>query len=505
MRNFLSFQSERGAMLIIMYMVIFILLVLAAAYLIRTTNEAKLSERARHASEAFYIAEGALQQILFDLRRDMANSSSWEDGSINGLAITPDDDNWQTVPYAATTMGDGTFQVELKEVEDKPTDMWVRATGVSGGITRRIQAYTGVENLSLWNNVIFAGTGQGGNAIGGNVDIRGSVHILGTALTSADVAMDMNGGGNIGNNYTGMNVTLAAKLPALVKQNFNGEMVDTLNAVIRFKNGKLRLQGAVTAGQSNVTGNTVKETLDGAYVTHGYTGNTGAAGVNSDNGTANVYDADDSVMFPNFSNAYTYDTTGISYGSYDAFVTAQGLSIPITKVDSSTDNFSYSNSVNGLPNSISWNKGSGTLTVTGIIYVNGSFEFGEKNKTVLYEGRATFVAVGASSDIKVHGDLLSKGTFPTMDVMGFVAQRNVELQTGTGDAQSNMTGIFYAENEIKAAKQNQMAGTFNSNHFDMQNTPSIFQVPEVVNNLPPGIIAEKPVFIMKIKSWQEVQ
>jgi len=518
MKHFFSLREKRGAVLIIVYMAVFVLMVLVAAYLIRTTNEAKLSERARHSSEAFYIAEGALQQILFDLRKDMANSPGWFDGHIGLMPITPGDD-WTPVPYTNTDMGNGTFQVELKKVSDaKPMDIWARVTGTSPkgssrAITRRIQAYLKVLNLNPWNNVIFAGTGQGGgNAISGNVKIRGSVHILGTLLNSGNAAMDLNGGGNIGNNYKNLDPALDAKLPDAPI--VNGE--ESLSAEVRIKNGRLDLSGSDTAGDPNDTSCSPcrKELLNGTYVTNGYGGNKGTANVYSDNGTSNGYDADDSVRFPGFSDPYKgYER----YGDTDLdpsndYVHASGGTLSPQSVFNKDTSFSFSTdgaNCTVATNCIAWsNPGTGTLTLTikGVVYVNGDIDFGNQNPSatvVNYQGKGTIVSL--TGTIRVHNNLLSVGTFPTTDVMGFVAKNRVEIGAVSGESQLKVIGAFYGENEIVMGNQCQVAGTFNSNHFTINQTPSIYQVPSLINNLPPGLIADQSVFTIKIQSWEEVQ
>ena len=65
--------------------------------------------------------------------------------------------------------------------------------------------------------------------------------------------------------------------------------------------------------------------------------------------------------------------------------------------------------------------------------------------------------------------------------------------------------VFYSENQITVAKQTDLIGTILTNFFDITGqVPSIFQVPEVLNNLPPGMIAGENVYLMKVVSWQKI-
>jgi hypothetical protein len=36
------------------------------------------------------------------------------------------------------------------------------------------------------------------------------------------------------------------------------------------------------------------------------------------------------------------------------------------------------------------------------------------------------------------------------------------------------------------------------------NVPSIYQVPDVADNLPPGMINDTPIWLLKVVSWQEL-
>jgi len=120
-----------------------------------------------------------------------------------------------------------------------------------------------------------------------------------------------------------------------------------------------------------------------------------------------------------------------------------------------------------------------------------------------YYGRGT---IYSTDDIKVSTDLLPVAglTFPLDTVLGLIAKDNIDLATGNGDAQLTMVGAFYAQGTVTSKKQNQIAGTFVANFFDMgQNVPKIYQVPELVNNMPPGMPGRERYFSLKVRSWRE--
>lgn len=73
-----------------------------------------------------------------------------------------------------------------------------------------------------------------------------------------------------------------------------------------------------------------------------------------------------------------------------------------------------------------------------------------------------------------------------------------------GTSQEDVMGLFYAENEISTNMQTDLLGTIITNLFDITNqVPSIFQVPDVLEHLPPGLIADEMVWYANIVSWQK--
>ena len=71
-------------------------------------------------------------------------------------------------------------------------------------------------------------------------------------------------------------------------------------------------------------------------------------------------------------------------------------------------------------------------------------------------------------------------------------------------AQVDLMGAFYAQNQIITEKQSNILGTFVSNFFNMgTNVPSIWQVPELADNLPIGMIGNWPILDLGQISWLE--
>jgi hypothetical protein len=363
--------------------------------------------------------------------------------------------------------------------------------------------------LCIWDNIVFAGTGQAGGAIAGNVNLHGSVHILGDDLNDGDMAIEMTGSGNIHNNYSGITATLSSRLPPLDTTTFNGEVLSTLDAELRAKKGRIDVSGVSHAGFPDASGGSpsIKETLDGAYVTDGYGGNKGESSVYSDNGTSEGYDLGDAMSLPDILNdPYTDPSTGITYPTYMNYLNNNALVINgnlTLKPGVATASVS-----NGF-GSISMDA-SGNLQISGIVYVTGDIDIksgqGTYNHTpVIFDGVGTLVS---EQDITVSTHVLSQGTFPTDDVLGFIAADDIGIGTGSGDAHLNIMGAFFAGDQITNKKQNQLAGAMVSNYFQIDNVPDLFHVPSIVDNLPPGMPGSETINVYTYSvvngTWREL-
>ncbi len=520
-------NNYRGVVLIGAYLIIVVLLILGGAFIIRSLAGKKASDAQSNLTQSLNVAEAGLEKSLYQLRQDFLNDStpSWIDGDIYGISLplpdASDPDEYYTL-FPPISLNNGTYITYIKYVfsgsTPHPDQIWLKSVGSVGGFTRTIQEYATMKNLSPWNNAIFAGTGASGTAITGNVSINGSVHILGTGLNHTDAAIDISGTGSVGNNYNGMPSDLLSRVPTCPKVNFNGELVDSLSAEVRVKNGRVDISGAASIGQANVAGNSYKETIDGFYIDvgnydgdnsggsgtfyDGFGGNKGASGINSDNGTTHSYDLGNTVTFPSLSDPYG------TYATYQDYLDQNSLHVNeslIGTINASTSNFNYS----GPYGSISWNQSTKELNISGIVYLDpavgqtaSDLSIGDKTITIQYNGQGSIFVTG---NVDVHGNLLSKNTFPTTDALGIIAKNNINLAKGPGDAQLEMIGAFYAENQVSSAKQNQIAGTFVSNYFDMgSNVPKIYQIPTLATHLPPGLPSGNASWILITRSWQEL-
>ena len=505
--------DQKGMALLTTLIFVFILVTFAVALLVMTSNDTKLSALQRDSTKAFYIAEAGIEKTLYILKKDYESDQDWDNG-INGYTSSE------------VSFGEGTYTVTL-DIKSS-NNVTIKSKGKHNNKpTRYVQVDATVGNLSIWDNAIFAGSGQSGKVINGNVDIRGSVHILGIEGTIAVESLDVTGTAGIGNNYDGMDSDIRTRIPSDIpeKIELNGDTVETLNAKLRVKHGIVNLSGTATVGDPDVSGNEYKETLDGVYVSDGFGGNQGANNVYSDNGTEQPYDFGEGTFhFPTLDELYIDPETGATFPnddgdpcSYDEYYNKYGLHLPVDKTSITSDTASFHYPDDNIPdtngNYINWDQDTGELTISGIIVIDEScidFAIAKKGDLIEYEGkevdgtkkRGTIVSKG---DISFHGDLLAKDLFPTTNALGLIAYNDINLATGGGDSQLKMMGAFYAQNKITSLKQNQIAGTFVSDNFDMGlNVPKIFQVPGLENNLPPGMPGAVVTYTMHTSNWHEV-
>jgi hypothetical protein len=89
--------------------------------------------------------------------------------------------------------------------------------------------------------------------------------------------------------------------------------------------------------------------------------------------------------------------------------------------------------------------------------------------------------------------------------LGLIAGGDIELATGGGESNILTAGAFYAANKVKINKQTQHAGSIVCNFFDLgSQVPSIYQVPLLARNLPPGMPGGERYYFVKTVYWREV-
>ena len=494
----------------------------------------------------------------------------WTPEYANGRLVLPDWDDNDVSPHTLSTNPEVEFIAYIdhwgSNGEDSNGDGTVDSGAEQGvysfhlmsrfdGVTRQAEVVVRSMDVNIWQNAIFGGVGQSGALINGNVKIHGSVHLLGEALLEGATAinvMELSGTAMMHNSYHGMPSGLRSRVPALPTVDIDGVSSETLNAVLRVRQGLVSMSGNAHIGLSqNSVPSGYKGPVDGTYVTDGWTGNSVTAdgnrgvpsNVNSDNGWDNLYDLGNLLNFPvlndpwrdvNGSEVVNPDTGEMyshddyftqilvgnqpnvpDHGIFEGDLTIHARNSPSFYWNATTqEQLTGSDADNATPgvddDYIRFDANSKVLEANGQIRINGdlTFEGQGSSKTIHYSGRAAFLVDG---DITVATNLRScnngnptntANSFPENNVLGFMATQNIEL----GDSsQLEIMGAFYAQDTVLMDKQTDVVGALVASYFDMGNqVPSIYHVPTLHQFLPYGMIGNHPILIMEQITWREI-
>ncbi len=275
----LIYKNEKGMVLPLGLMFLAIIAILGTTAVIVTTTDLKIGSNYRQSVQAFYIAEAGLARAEAELINDLNNDhdlSNTNFAAISGdITITPSSTAFYTPSgFSNISFGAGAYTIQFKNYAPDPafpavfdpSIIWVRSIGTDpNSSTATVEGYFSAENISPWNNAIFAGGSGGTVPITGNIVIAGSIHILGDGLPSTTTVFS-NQTGDCRNTNVGMDAALAAKIA--------GGISSDLNAKFRIKNGRVNMSvGSADIGSSS-------SPFKGIYVTDGDDAN--ADGVNDD-------------------------------------------------------------------------------------------------------------------------------------------------------------------------------------------------------------------------------
>ncbi len=509
--------NERGAALIIALLALMILSILGSVFLLISKTELDLSYNQRDLTRALYIADAGLERLKRDLLysatypgtdttgRYLASPALAEDGTLQDntgscVSGTAPVRRYYDLgaPLGATFMNLSAYQrialnggkYSLSIKKDGDGGVIVQSVGTIGTrVARTLVAKLQVKSVSPWENAVFAAGGTSGAFINGCARIAGSVQILGNFLTSTDTALDLTSGGIILNQYSGINSMLDGKLAQ------NAAAIAALPGKLKTEYRVKRGKTLINSADSGVGEATCK--VKGVFTNDGF-GGSNATEVYSDNGRNMKYDLraslDVSFPVPDTANpplSNALDLTGT--------LPPSGAN---RKLNSTVASFGPLSDAYG--NSISWAQGTRTLTVNGVFKIIGNLDLAEEKVPVFYLGKGTLYVTG---NVYIHDCLLPAATssFPTNDAIGIIAGNDIEIATGSGERAVRVAGALYARNSIRSNKRTQTAGTLVAQSVDPgSEIPSIFQVPLLAKNLPPGMPGSTPCYFVKTVYWREM-
>ncbi len=564
-------KANEGMALMMAVFFIGVAVVIVGSLLGRMLQQRKVVDHYEDYKNAFHGLEGAISSSKVELEQGddgIIGMEGWEpQWSDDNVLLLPEMDADGVSPQHLQTMEDvefATYTVDWANdgrdsngdgIVDSTAENWmysVYAMARDGATNRRVEVIYEGSNVNVWENAIFAGSGQAGGLINGNVSIHGSVHLLGDSLVVGALALaaiDLSGTSLIHNNYVGVPANLEVRVPPLPQTIFEGETVSTLEAKLRAKAGLVGMSGNSEIGEPNILGNTYKETMDGLFVTNGWTGNSviddGDRGdptsAFSDNGWDETYDLGDKVPFPVLTDDWRDATNGAKVqdpatgtwythedyfnqvlvadpdnpgdGAYNGDITINARGSHYYWNATTGEELSGSlpaTAPNPTDDYILFNESTDVLEINGQIRINGNLSFtGKGNQTTInYTGRAALLVYG---DVAIDASLIScnngdpndiADSFPVNNIIGIMASEDMVVGS---TSQLDIMGAFYAQNKIQSSKQTNVMGTFVSNYFDMgTNVPNIYQVPALADNLPLGMIGNYPILAISQVAWREL-
>jgi len=418
----------------------------------------------------------------------------------------------------------------------------------SGNVSavRSAEAVFQAGDLSIWNNAIFAGKGQAGLLINGNVSIHGSVHLLGDDVGAGGIAIaiDMSGSSGIYNNYFNLSADLLNRIPALEQRMFEGALVDTLNATLRVQNGMVSMSGSNTIGQAPDPDSN-KETLDGVYINDQWTGgsldgNGDPTSVYSDNGWEADYDMRFYLSYPTYADddgldhlaQYLETNTNANEGFQAVHVGDMTINVGQSYYWNATTGGEV---IAGVPGDgqmpmqaelnpdefyVWYDSEAKLMVINGRIAVDGNVAFSlpevGSDQTINYTGKGTILAYDSlggnvGGNVSIAADLVTvnpDGTealsFPGNNLLGVMAAGDMFIGP---TSQLDIMGGFYAQGTISINKQTRILGTIVADSFDLgQNIPKIYEIPGLINAWAPQmrmVGGAEPGQVLFPVSWRE--
>jgi hypothetical protein len=293
-------------------------------------------------------------------------------------------------------------------------------------------------------------------------------------------------------------------LPALDGADFNGETVETLDAFVRVKDSRLRLNRNASIGAPDAAGNALKETVDALYSDDLPNGN---SDVFAD--SVGAYDLGDDVSFPSLYSPYV-DGNGTNYSTFADYLSLNaytpGLGGDLV-VDGDTPSFSYVDPLGA--GSISWDKNSLLLTIDGIIKVNGQIKLGKTGSEVEFDDgewaggvipAIEYAGTGllwSTDKTEIATDIYPRGRYledgPDLDGLvdgnlALVASTTMEVQSGREDPNVRIIASLFAEEKVIFKEPANVAGSVASNYLEANGSDrlNIWQVPLLDSMAPLG-------------------
>ena len=375
----------------------------------------------------------------------------------------------------------------------------VRSIGNDGNAANAsVATVDGVVTIELleaspYGAAMFLGTGDSGDVLKGqSVKIAGSVIVAGNDKSK----FKLGNRSSIVNNYDGITDSstglgsLAAKLPALDEVDYNGESVQTLDAVVRVQEAKITMPGNASMGEPDVAGDADKEPLDAIYVDD--------LPNNGDLYADTIGPLDvENLSFPSLSAPFTDPVSGGEYVSFKDYLDTVAYTPPISGdliIEGATGSFSYSDP--GGKGSISWDNDTEVLTIDGVVKINGQAKLAdggeidseEQVSKIMYKGTGV---IWATDKIEIRKDIYPLGQYledgPDADGLvdgnlGLITSTEFAIQSSDGTISTmRIIAALFAEQKILVKEPANIAGSVITDYFETTGNDevNVWQVPKL--------------------------
>lgn len=470
-------KSQQGAALFSVMMLAVVMSGLVGLMAITFTGQNRFNQRSWKHERSLLVAEMGVQRVITGLAHNN-DAIRWDDKNLSAAPASPRPGfwlwGWQPVKNDKG-VEIGRYKIEVISSGSQKKIMRIKATGLTydryenGQPVGGVQRAFGVElkQLSLGDFAIATNHQLGG------ARINGGARIYGGLLTAGEVHLDASSTG-IFNDY----VDLQAN------QNFSGYTLPTEAPdaeVFVYKDPSLPANannGVVKIASQAVLG-TADKPMQGIH--------TGEDSTSVDPGTGSGDTAGDGIIghgeektkgpkdhklpdiqFPDASSGSTF------MQEREADALANGNAVFDGDIEFGNTSFTI-----GSGPALSYNASTGTVTVSGPIFVRGNMK---TTKKLNYVGKGGMFVDG---NVKApHGiEPADKAGYPQQHAVGVIASRNMELGQPSGDS-TRYAGFFYGNESLKVEKAKIFGNLFGGTiQLPTSGTrPDIYVHPEVMAN-----------------------
>ena len=318
-------KRKNGFVLVVALLIVGIVAIMVAGSLVLSTTNQRINRNDALTSQVLNVAQGgnaywkaelvSLYQHMsenFELYESAINAYEASGGVIscgNYFAIGLDLDRDGTIDIANPgTLPDVTIPIGN---ESGTTTVNFSVDGSAIRLEAKGEYYDAkatvveefnISNVDIWNNAVFAESSAGQATIQGSAEIRGAVHLLGSGLSSTDIALDLSGSFGLGNTYENLKPSLGVDADEMRLSNDSPE---DLCATLRVRAGVVQLgsSGTTIGYDEDTNPDPYVDNLRGVYTNDGFVRKNGGdieedVDIFSENGMDAAYDAGDNFEFP---------------------------------------------------------------------------------------------------------------------------------------------------------------------------------------------------------------